>query len=236
MRRIVTPELVDQAAADSVLVEQSLRDLAWMNRYLGVTAGIVRRLSRLLNGTLPKRIRVLDVGAGGGDVLVTLGRWSVRRDLMFEGVALDLGRATIRVAAARMAKSESAGRLAPVCGDSLALPFQDRSFDVTLCSTFLHHLDPDHAVLALKEMSRVSALGVVVSDLRRGPLGYVAAWTLANTIWRRHAFTRHDAPASMRAAYTMEEVRFLARCADLGVTVEPQACFRWILSWRRQTR
>jgi ubiquinone/menaquinone biosynthesis C-methylase UbiE len=235
MRRIVTPEFVDQAEADSAHVEQSLRDLAWMNRYLGVTGGIMQRLTRLLNGSLPALVRVLDVGAGGGDVLATLGMWLVRRGLQFEGVALDRGRVTIGVAAERLAKPQAVGRLAPVCGDALALPFQDSRFDLTVCSTFLHHLDPDHAVYALREMARVSALGVVVSDLRRGPLGYAAAWLLANTVWRRHPFTRHDAPASMRAAYTMEEIRALARCAGLDVTVEPQAPFRWALSWRRPT-
>lgn len=232
MRRIVTPELIDRPSADPVLLRRSLGDLAWMNRYLGVTAGIAQELERLLDGASLSRLSVLDVAAGGGDIVRALDRWCGGRGLEFEGVALDLGRATARVAAARPAGREQR-RIGVVCADARALPFADRSFDIAICSTFLHHLELEAAAAALHEMARVSAIGVVVTDLRRGPLGYLAAWTLANTLWRRHPYTRHDAVASMRAAYTLEEARDLAGRAGLAAVVEPQPWFRWALRWRR---
>jgi hypothetical protein len=98
---------------------------------------------------------------------------------------------------------------------------------------FLHHLDEGDAVRALGEMARVSGLGMVVSDLSRGRSGLLAARALANTVWRSHRYTQHDATASMRAAYTMAEVRELAGRAGLSVIVQPQLWFRWALCWRR---
>ena len=47
-------------------------------------------------------------------------------------------------------------------------PLADREVDVTHASLLIHHLDPDDAVVALGEMRRVSRLGVVINDLRRG--------------------------------------------------------------------
>ncbi|UCC73565.1 MAG: methyltransferase domain-containing protein [Gemmatimonadota bacterium] len=233
MRKLVVPELLDQRSPDPALLRESLDDLARMNRYLGVTAGIVSQVGWILDGTPPRRLAVLDVGAGGGDVLMSLGSWCRRRGIGFAGLALDLGRVTSRIAAAHTGEGGGTGRIQTVCGDARALPFPEGCFDVTICSTFLHHLAHDDAVRALREMARVSALGLVVTDLRRGRLGYLAAWTLANTVWRRHRYTRHDAIASMRASYTVAEARALAERAGLSVSVEPQLPFRWTLRWRR---
>jgi len=129
--------------------------------------------------------------------------------------------------------SSQHGPTTGVRGDARALPFGEGAFDVAMCSTFLHHLDPDDATAALQEMARVSRLGIVVSDLRRSRLGLLAAWTLAQTVWRRHPYARHDGPASMRAAYTMHEARTLAERAGLRPEVVPQPGFRWALRWRR---
>jgi predicted SAM-dependent methyltransferase len=113
------------------------------------------------------------------------------------------------------------------------LPFGDRSFDVAYSSTFLHHLDVAGAVTVLREMVRVSALGIVVSDLRRCVAGYLAARALAGTVWRRHLYSRHDGPVSMRAAFTTSEVEGLAERAGIRSLIEPQPFFRWALCWRR---
>lgn len=233
MKRILVPELMDQPSADPALLEESLNDLAWMNRYLGVTAGILHQIGKLLNGQLPERISVLDVGAGGGDVMAALGDWCRRRGVRLDGVAVDSGRTTVRLAAARLGESTGAEETGVVCGDALALPFGDGRFDITIGCTFLHHLEAEAAVSALKEMARVSGYGVVVTDLRRSLAALLGASALASTVWRRHRYPRHDAPASVRSAYTLSEARTLARRASLDAVVEPQPLFRWALRWRR---
>ncbi len=80
----------------------------------------------------------------------------------------------------------------------------------------------------------MSDWGWVVSDLRRTIGGRIAAWCLAHTLWRTHPYARHDGPASMRAAYTLNEAVELARRAGLEDAVaEAQPTFRWALRWRR---
>lgn len=224
-------ELMDRPTADPQLLAESLSDLAWLNRHLGGTATIIHQVGQLLDGYQEDRLRVLDVGAGGGDILIALARWTARRGLAFEGVGLDRGPETVRIAAAGLEKFSGSIRI--VRGDGRALPFGEGAFDVTMCSTFLHHLDPSGATAALQEMARVSRVGIVVSDLRRSRLGFLAAWTLAQTVWRQHPYARHDGPASMRAAFTMHEARALAERAGLRPEVVPQPGFRWALRWRR---
>src|SRR4029453_3704481 len=67
--------------------------------------------------------------------------------------------------------------------DVRALPMTDDAVDVVHASLLLHHLDPQDAVTALREMRRVARDAVVVNDLRRGRIAFVmsAAPVLAFT-------------------------------------------------------
>ena len=232
MKRVITPELLDQPSPDPARLAESLADLAWMNRCFGGTATVLHQLDRMLDGVLPSPFRVVDVGAGGADILIALRRWCQRRHVPLEAVAVDVSQEIAYIAADSIEKA-GCESLSVVCADARSLPFSDRAFDMSISSTFLHHLEEDDAVVTLREMARVSDLGILVSDLRRGLSSYIAAWVLANTVWRQHHYTHHDATASMRAAFTLEEAMTLARRAGLDAAIEPQLWFRWALRWRR---
>jgi hypothetical protein len=235
VRRSVVPERIDRVDADPERLAESLEDLAWMNRWLGVTAGVVRELEGLLADDTPGRLTLLDVGTGRGDVPMAASRWWEGRGGAVCAVALDRGGETARIAARRVVRCGWEGRVRVVRGDALRLPFRDRAFDVALSVTTLHHFDPEGAAAVLREMARVSDRGLVVSDLRRCRANLWAARALARTVWRRHPYARHDAPASVRAAYTLREVRGLADRAGLAATVAPQPFFRWALVWTRRS-
>jgi hypothetical protein len=63
-------------------------------------------------------------------------------------------------------------------------------------------------------MSRVARVGIVVNDLARGRLAWLGAAAIA-TLLTSNRYTRHDAPLSVRRAYTLAEVGGLL--ADAGV-------------------
>ena len=90
----------------------------------------------------------------------------------------------------------------------VSLPFANNSFDIVTCSLALHHFDPAGAVLVLREMDRICRNGFIVNDLRRGVVGYGATW-VASHLTTRNRLTRHDAPLSIRRAYTPAELRSL---------------------------
>jgi ubiquinone/menaquinone biosynthesis C-methylase UbiE len=101
--------------------------------------------------------------------------------------------------------------LAFVRADGEALPFPDGSFDAVTCTLALHHFEPAAAGALLRELRRVARLSPIVCDLRRSELAYAAAWLWSRT--SRNRLTRHDAPLSVRRAYTPAEALELARAA-----------------------
>jgi SAM-dependent methyltransferase len=94
-----------------------------------------------------------------------------------------------------------------VCGDALQLPFLDDAFDVVSCSLFAHHLRADELRRFVSEGLRVSRRAVLINDLIRSRLHLWLVCAALPLFGSR--LTRHDAPASVRNAYTVSEMRRL---------------------------
>ncbi|WP_430231388.1 methyltransferase domain-containing protein, partial [Nitrosomonas communis] len=110
--------------------------------------------------------------------------------------------------------------------DARAVPLPNNSVDIVLCSLSLHHFPPTDAVQVLREMNRLGRHGFILNDLRRGRLGYVAAW-LAAHLTTRNRLTRNDAPLSVRRAYTPQELgELLTRAGIQDATISTHRWFR----------
>ena len=196
-------ELLDSGRLSQAEVEANLADLARLNRLPGGTDASLRAIRALIpdgNGA-----RILDVGTGAGDMPIAFARrgWRV--------VALDVSRQVLAVAGPGLAGVPG---VEVVEADALALPLEDRSVDVAHASLLLHHLDPESAVAALREMRRVARRGVVINDLRRGLLPLAATWVTVMALGRSRV-SRNDGPVSARRAYTLPELDALLAAAGL---------------------
>jgi hypothetical protein len=96
-------------------------------------------------------------------------------------------------------------------------------------SLALHHLETEQAIRALAEMRRVGRRLLVVNDLERSRAGLGGAW-LFSRVLTRNRLTRHDAPLSVRRAYTRAEALALARTAGwVDPVVRAVVPFRFVL-------
>jgi len=198
-------ELLDRGLVRGPELATNLADLARLNRLPGGRGASIAAIRQLLGGR--DGARVLDVGTGGADLPLAFARlgWSV--------VALDQDPDVL--AFARRATAHEP-RVETVAGDGGLLPFEDDSFDVAHASLLLHHLDPVVAVAHLRELRRVSRIGVVINDLRRGWLPLLATGVSVALLGRCRT-TRHDGLLSARRAYTMPELDSLLARAGLVI-------------------
>jgi ubiquinone/menaquinone biosynthesis C-methylase UbiE len=212
--RSIDPELLDAAELDLGELELNLREMAMLNRLPGGVADSVRAVSSLLDGRADAT--VLDIGAGSGDFARRLLRQHTAQVLVWDSRDEVLAIARRNLANTNHVKFLKA--------DVRALPLSDDAVDVAHASLLLHHLDPEDAVLALREMARVSRAGVVLNDLRRGRLALLmtAAPVLAFT---RGRYTRNDGILSARRAYTLPELDAMA--AEAGLRVVRRTAAWW---------
>lgn len=202
--RSVALELLDGEHLNARELALNLREMAMLNRLPGGTRDSVRAVERLLRDQTEGT--VLDVGTGSGDFVRRL-----RHRRHAEVIAIDLRSEVLAIAARNLAGISNVSLME---ADVLALPLSDGEVDVAHASLLLHHLDPDEAIAALAEMKRVSRLGVVINDLRRGVFPFVMTAAAVLTL-SRGAYTRHDGVLSARRAYTLAELDTLAGKAGL---------------------
>jgi ubiquinone/menaquinone biosynthesis C-methylase UbiE len=231
-RRADAPEHLDGPLGDPAVLAGNLRDLRRVNRYLGGSALSRRAIEALLTEPEPERVHLLDVGTGAADIPMTLVDDWRRAGRHLEVTAID-SRPEVIAAAAKAPATRAMPELHLAVADGRELPYADGSFDVAHASLVLHHLEPGDAVALLREMSRVARLGVVINDLSRGWLAWLGAWLLAH-VATANAFTRHDAPLSVRRAYTPAEAAAMFERAGLRPIYEAHGLLghRWAIAAR----
>jgi ubiquinone/menaquinone biosynthesis C-methylase UbiE len=204
-------ELLDAEALDTTALRRNLRDIRRINMLLGWRAYTVRAVARHVRALGLERFSLLDVASGSADMPLAVARWAERAGIQARIVATDINPEIVAAARAYIA---GAPGLLVERQDALALPYGTGSFDVALCTLALHHFDPDAAVRLLRSMARVGRR-VMVFDVERSPLAYAGA-VLLTQLARMNEMTRHDAPASVRRAYSAAELRELAAQAGLA--------------------
>jgi SAM-dependent methyltransferase len=219
------PELLDAPAHDRTELEESLGQVAQVNRFLGGLRAAWLPVQRLLRERAP--LRILDVGTGSADIPLHLARRARRAGAAVTITATDVHPQMLEVARARTAR---AGCISVEAADALDLPYPDGSFDVVLLSLTLHHFEAAGQVRVLEEAGRVARRAVVVNELERCRPNYVGARLLAATVWRGNRLTRHDGPLSVLRAFTAPELEALAHAAGLRVErSERRFFFRLVL-------
>jgi ubiquinone/menaquinone biosynthesis C-methylase UbiE len=198
MRRTNIPELLDFDLGTPAEISRSLADLRSLNRYFGgysTTLSLIERVLKSAPGSA--HWSYLDVAGASGD-----GAQYTSQRLERLGVHLHV--TVLDRSAAHLSSTEASIEMERICADALCLPFRDATFDLVGSSLFLHHLDPREVISCLDEALRVSRKAVLINDLERSPLHY--AFAVCGKPIYRSRLTRHDAPASVRRAYSSEEM------------------------------
>jgi SAM-dependent methyltransferase len=196
MRRRIVTELLDDDLGTAEEIAGALADLRHINAWFGGTRTTIKLLRQVARATGVQQLSVLEVGAGTGDVPL-----AAKETLAHEGVTLDV------TLLDRLASHLPANGAASVVGDALRLPFSDDAFDVVSCSLFAHHFAPDALRVFVSEALRVCRRTVLINDLIRSRM-HLALVYLGLPLFQSR-ITRHDAPASVRQAYTVDEMQEL---------------------------
>ena len=204
---------------------ETLTQLRLINRRLGGHSTTRRALDDLVKRAgRPSKWSVLDVGGGSGDAAPVMLAWGRSRGVEVNVTVIDRDRRTAAEAASRLASTPGADAR---CQDLFDVA--PGSFDVVHAALFLHHFDGDAAPRALRRMSEIARVGVVVNDLRRSAV----AWTLIRAItgvFSRNRLIRYDAPLSVARAFTAEDWSALGAASGLDLVAQPMWAWRWAVS------
>ena len=220
MNRVVRPEMIDTGEGSAAEITASLQDMQFLNHAFGGDATTLRLIRKVAAKSAQSCLRLLEIGAGMGKAPLL-----ARDTLRTSGIHLDI--TLLDRVQHHLHRKENS-----VVGDALALPFQDESFDMVSCCLFAHHLEPEQLLTYAQEALRVAKIAVIINDLVRHPLHFGLA--VAARPMYRSRLTRHDAPVSVRRAYTVREMRTILRGSSAAqVDVTQHYLFRMgAIAWK----
>jgi 2-polyprenyl-3-methyl-5-hydroxy-6-metoxy-1,4-benzoquinol methylase len=208
LERSERTEMMDDQSLSQQEMEAVLRYLDRVNRWFGGHSLVLKRL-QTWSEKLPKnrRLSILDVGTGSGDLPLAISRWAEKKGRRVRVVGLEKSPDWSFVAKRRCAHDTS---IEIQTGD--VFDVNDR-FDFVVSSLVLHHIGPTQQMDFLRHCDRLSAQGIFISDLERSWSNLVAV-KASSFLWGNHV-VRYDAPLSVRRSLTLGEAESLIERANL---------------------
>lgn len=228
-RAVDARERMDAPDADADMLDHTYRRFALVNALVSRWGAVYRRdiRPRARRG----KLRILDIGAGGGDLSRALAAWSRRDGVAAEITALD---ADPRAVAWSRAHDDGRG-VHHRCAHSAELVAEGARYDVVLSNHLLHHLDATEMPALLSDsrlLVRDSGL-VVHRDIARSRLAY-SLFAAATLPFSRNllagSFIREDGLTSIRRSYTASE---LTAVAPAGWTIRRDLPAHLSLRWEQ---
>ncbi len=226
--RQLEPEKMDGLELDPVLHRHALNGIARLNAWSGTARSVFNPLSSFFNRSKGNtKWRVLDIATGAGDIPVRLFRRGRKSGNGLQVQGCD--RSAVAVEHARRLAVQKKADVHFFQLDVLRDPLPET--DIICSSLFLHHLTFDEAVHLLNKMRRTARRMIVIQDLRRSAGGWYLALA-ASFLLTRSRIVQEDAPQSVRAAFTLTEVRQLLDAAGLkDARLEKRWPFRFQIIW-----
>jgi ubiquinone/menaquinone biosynthesis C-methylase UbiE len=232
MQRIQKQELLDSDEWSGAEVACALGAIGRVNRLYGghrMHKRLFRRVSAKFN---VKKLQVLEVASGYADVLQAASLTLKKQNVSLEISLLD------RCAKHLPQRHNWHQDLHPpklMTGDALNLELPDNSVDVVSCCLFLHHLSVDEARAFLREALRVSRVAVLINDVERKRVNYFLSHV--QRFMDPSRLSRHDGPASVRQAYTFNEMQDLLKETRCNFELERGFLYRLGgIAWKQESQ
>ncbi len=220
-KRIYLPELMDDPHCDPQKLVRSYQQLALINLAISRMRALLSRhiLAEIVNRQQPAH--VVEVGCGGGDVLLWLAKRARQQGLQMAFTGIDTDTRALDLARHRLASFPEVA--------VLQLPLQRlgelaQPADYLFCNHVLHHIPPSEVSHALKLMRDSTRIRLLVNDLHRSYFSYVSYSVLAAVLFHR-SFTFHDGRLSIRKGFAPDELQQLARTAGFPETTAVGTAF-----------
>ena len=123
----------------------------------------------VVSQTKNKIITIVDLGCGNGDILRDVAKFGRKNNYSFKLIGIDANSSAIDYAK-ELSKEYTEIYFKKI--NVLSEDFKKQSYDVVLCTLFLHHFKNAELISLLKTITDKATIGVVVNDLHRHKLAY----------------------------------------------------------------
>jgi 2-polyprenyl-3-methyl-5-hydroxy-6-metoxy-1,4-benzoquinol methylase len=222
-RRSYQKELLDADDISFVDIAQNLKELNFINTWLGGHEITLNGIKQLANAN--KQLTICEIGCGGGDNLFTIHKWCTQKKISADFIGIDMNAECIAFAQKQYPQLPCQW----ICSDYEKVQFKENKPTIIFSSLFCHHFTDEQLVKMTLWLKQNSKEGFFINDLHRHWLAYYLIKWLAK-IFSRSYLLKNDAPLSVARGFRKKELQYLFNQSGIkNVIIKWKWAFRWLL-------
>ena len=229
-RRSSATEMMDDFTLEGDMFRDTLDKLETINRLLGGNSVTIKGLKKLLKTqSKSKVIKILDLGCGNGDILRDVAKFGRNNNYRFKLMGIDANYAAIEYA---KELSKNYPELSFETIDIFSEGFKEQTYDIILCTLFLHHFKNEELISFLKPTVQKATIGVVVNDLHRHRLAYYLFKFIG--LFIKNKMVREDGLTSVLRAFKRKDLEAISRQVQVPFSIKWKWAFRYLWIFKKK--
>ncbi len=217
-------ELLDGENIPTQALYQNLKELAFINTYLGGFQITIQGIASFITDK-NKLYHLVDIGCGGGDNMLAIARWAKKNKYQVKLTGVDLKEDAIAYA------KENCKAFPNI--EFLITDYKKAQFntqvDLIVSSLFCHHLTHSQVLECLGWMQKTAKMGFIINDLQRNKIAYYSIKFLT-ALFSKSYLVKNDAAVSVSRGFKKNEFQKLMQEAGLTqTTIEWKWAFRYLV-------
>ncbi len=220
-------EIMDDLDFHDAVVFQTLRELDFINQWLGGNAVTLDAIEKIWKGIAKEQsISIVDLGCGSGETLRLIASKANRQNRNVQLTGIDANPHIVDYA-----KNHS-GNFSSIKFEALNIfsnDFLSRNFDIAIATLFLHHFSDEELIQFFAALKVKTKVGIIVNDIHRHPLAYYSIKWLTS-LFSKSRMVKYDAPLSVLRAFKRSEIKSILKKAGIkNYKLRWKWAFRWQL-------
>ncbi len=220
-------EIMDDLNCDGEVVNQTLRELDFINQWLGGNYVTISALRKVWS-SLPKEkeINIADLGCGSGEILRIVSRLAKTENRKVNLIGIDANTNIIRYAHEH---SKDFQNVTFHAVDVFSNDFKSYRFDIVIATLFMHHFSSEQLVSFFFGLRDQTNHAIIINDIHRHPIAYYSI-RLLTALFSKSTMVKYDAPLSVKRAFTRNELKtILGKACIRNYKLRWKWAFRWQL-------
>lgn len=218
-------EIMDDLESSGEIIDQTLQELDVINRLLGGNQLSIQGLKFLLQKSGNQSITLLDLGCGGGDILILMAKWARKHDYPIQFIGIDANPNIVEYAKVNCSDyPEISFQSLNIFGTE----FQSIKCDIIHASLFTHHFTQEELLGLFHQFKKQARLGIIINDLHRHFLAYYSIKWLTH-FFSKSEMVKHDAALSVARGFRREDLLEILKGTKLK---NYQLNWKWAFRWK----
>lgn len=223
--RSTEKELMDDLDCSGPVLQQTLKELKTINRWLGGNKVTLTGLKKLMKAKPRSTYSVTDIGCGGGDMIRIMANWAGKEKIFINFEGVDANANIIELAKKRQ---KDIPQVHWKVQNVFEEEFRNDPCDIVTCTLFTHHFTDQELVNLFGAIRNKARIGMVINDLHRHPFAFHSIRVLTS-IFSNSPMVKHDASLSVLRSFTRKDWENILRLA--GIT-QYQVRWYWAFRWQ----